>query len=185
LMKNANLRNALLISGLVLYSKDLFVAYFPIYGTQLGMNAAKIGLFLSLMAVMQIVVRVMQFHLVKWFGRTTILLVSLGTSGIVFVMVPFSSLSVILAGLAMVLGAGLGLGQPLSIVYAMNSSPPGRIGEVLGIRLGINRASQFGAPIILGAIGAIAGLSSIFWLGGTVLIIGAIATRTKNPKKEV
>lgn len=182
LMKNADLRNALIISGLVIYSKDLFTAYFPVYGSQLGMSAGQIGLFLSLMAAMSVLIRVMQFYLIKKFERSIILFVSLVVSGLVYISIPFISWPIVLACLAMTLGAGLGLGQPLSLVYAMNSSPMGRQGEVLGMRIGVNRTSQFAAPIIFGAIGTVAGLSLIFWLGGSILLWGAIAT-TRPSKK--
>ena len=64
LLKEHSLRHALIVSGLVLYSKDLFSAYFPIYGAQLGLAPSEIGILLALMSAMALVVRISQFHLV-------------------------------------------------------------------------------------------------------------------------
>ncbi|GGG01192.1 MFS transporter [Paenibacillus abyssi] len=179
LLRTANLRNALIISGLVLYSKDLFVAYFPIYATNLGMSSGRIGIILSLMAAMSILVRVTQFYLVRRFGRGRLLFVTLLLSAAAYLLIPLSEWPILLTVLAMALGVGLGLGQPLSLVFALNSSPSGRQGEVLGMRLTFNRASQFGAPILFGVIGSAAGVSPIFWLSGGVLLFGAFFTRIK------
>lgn len=179
LLRSINLRNALIISGLVLYSKDLFVAYFPIYASNLGMSSGEIGIILSLMAAMSIVVRLAQAYLVRRFGRGQLFFVTLLLSAAAYSLIPILHWPLLLAFLAMAMGSSLGLGQPLSLVFALNSSPEGRQGEVLGMRLTFNRASQFGAPILFGAVGNSAGLSPIFWLSGAVLLIGAFATRIR------
>jgi MFS family permease len=182
LLGQIDLRKALIISGLVLYSKDLFVAYFPIYGSGLGMTPSTIGIILSIMAGMSISVRMIQFWLVQKFGRARILTTTLVISGFAFSMIPFASTPVIIAIMAGALGAGLGLGQPLSLVYALNVSTVERQGEVLGLRLTFNRGSQFAAPFLFGGIGGVAGLSPVFWISGCILILGAYFTRmTSSP----
>jgi MFS family permease len=183
MLRQIDLRNALIISGLVLYSKDLFVAYFPIYATNLGISAGAIGMILSGMAGMSMVVRLKQSQLVRLFGRGRILFTTLIISGVTYVLIPFTTLPVILAGLAILLGGGLGLGQPLSLVFAMNSSPEGREGEVLGMRLTFNRGSQFGAPFLFGGIGSLSGLSPIFWVSGGILLLGAFITRIDSSEE--
>ena len=185
LLENTNLRNALLIGGMVLYSKELFSAYFPIYASGVGISASMIGIILSIVAGASMAVRIIQYQLVKKFGRKKILLVTLCISGISYSLIPFFQDQLIFIILAVFLGAGLGLGQPLSLVYAMNSSPEGRQGEVLGLRLTINRGAQFFAPIIFGTFGSLAGVSPIFWLSGGVLMLGTFLTRpTRKKEKE-
>ncbi|WP_134704238.1 MFS transporter [Ammoniphilus sp. YIM 78166] len=184
MLKDPNLRKALIISGLVLYSKDLFVAYFPIFGTSAGMSAGDVGITLSLMASMAILVRLFQFQLVQAFGRGKVLTTTLVISGLAFLCIPLTTLPVVFGLLALFLGAGLGLGQPLSLVYALNVSPPERQGEVLGMRLTFNRASQFISPFLFGAVGRIAGVSSIFLFSGVVILLGAYFTRMHSSRKE-
>jgi MFS family permease len=186
LLKNIDLRKALIISGLVLYSKDLFVAFFPLYGSRLGMQPGTIGIIISIMACFAILVRILQFQLVKNFGRSHVLTTTLMISGISFLFIAFSSIPWVLGLCAALLGAGLGLGQPLSLVYALNVSPVDRQGEVLGLRLTFNRASQFGSPFVFGIIGEFLGIAPIFIVSGAVLLFGAYFTRLSSsgkPKK--
>ncbi|GEL77092.1 MFS transporter [Tenuibacillus multivorans] len=180
MLKKVNLRKALIISGLVLYSKDLFVGYFPVYGNNIGLTPSQIGLVISLVSGMAIVVRMLQFTLVKKFGRSLVLFSTLILSGIAFVLVPTSTSMIYLSIFALMLGAGLGLGQPLSIVYTLNVSPVPRHGEVLGLRLTFNRASQFVAPFVFGAIGQVAGIAPVFYLSGAFLLLGSYFTRMKE-----
>jgi MFS family permease len=180
MLKNTNLRKALIISGLVLYSKDLFVAYFPILGTETGMTASGIGTILSLTASASIVIRILQFRLVQTFGRGKVLTATLVISGISFMCFQLSSWPFLFGIIAIFLGVGLGLGQPLSLVYAMNISPLERQGEVLGMRLTFNRFSQFISPFFFGAVGRMAGVSVIFLVSGGVLLLGAFFTRMRT-----
>ncbi|MDG5787203.1 MFS transporter [Evansella sp. AB-P1] len=180
LLKEKNLRNALISSGLVLYSKDLFVAYFPVYGNSIGLTPTEIGFVLSASAGMAVVIRLSQYWLVNTFGRSIVLTVMLILSGISFIFIPFVSWLPILLILSGLMGAGLGLGQPLSLVYALNFSKKARHGEILGIRLTLNRGSQFFAPFVFGAIGSFAGLIPIFLTSGLFLLIGAFGTKVKE-----
>ncbi|WP_102348646.1 MFS transporter [Bacillus sp. Marseille-P3661] len=178
LLKKVSLRNALIISGLSIYSKDLFAAYFPILASDKGLSASTIGLLLSLSAGASMVVRLLQAVLVHRFGRGSVLLTTLILSGISYLAIPFLDDPIIMASFVVLLGAGLGLGQPLSLVYALNSSPPERQGEVLGLRLTFNRAAQVIAPLMFGAIGGLSGVKLIFWASGAILFIGTYFTRT-------
>jgi MFS family permease len=180
MLKQVNLLKALIVSGLVLNSKDLFVAYFPVYGSSIGMSASSIGTILAVSAVLSMAVRLLQFRLVQSFGRGNVLFASLLVSGLAFIFIPLNTMPVLLAFLAACLGGGLGLGQPLSLVYALNVSPQDRQGEVLGMRLTFNRGSQFIAPFLFGGIGGLAGLAPIFWVSGAIILTGAFFTRMSD-----
>jgi len=180
MLKQINLRKALIISGLVMYSKDLYIAFFPVYANNIGLSPGTIGIILSIMGGMAMVVRLWQFHLVSRFGRGIVLTTTLIISGISYVLVPGTANLIFLAVLTGLLGAGLGLGQPLSLVYALDLTPRERQGGVLGVRITFNRLSQFTAPFLLGGIGGIAGVVPIFWVSGGILLLGAYFTRIKS-----
>lgn len=184
MLKQVNLRKALIISGLVLYSKDLFVGYFPVYGNNIGLSPSEIGLVVSLLSGVAVFVRFYQYNLVNWFGRGLVLLVTLIISGVAFIFIPLTESLIVLMLLSSILGVGLGLGQPLSIIYTLNVSPTDRHGEVLGLRLTFNRGSQFVAPFIFGGIGQLGGIVLSFLISGGVLIIGAYLTRMKGNEDE-
>lgn len=180
LLKQTNLRKAIIIGALALYSKDLFVAYFPVYGSSIGLSASQIGMVLSTAAAVAVIIRFSQYILVKTFGQVKVIFTMLILSGLSFAMIPlFSGISAlfILAGL---MGMGLGLCQPISVVFALNFSSTERHGEVLGMRLTFNRGLQFVAPLLFGAVGGIYSVFIIFIANGFLLIGGAFGTRIKE-----
>jgi MFS family permease len=185
LLGQKELRSALIIGGLVLFSKDLFTAFFPVYASEAGLRAGTIGVLLSISAIAAMCVRLLQYPLVKKYGRKYVLLVTILLSGICFSFIPFFQSIPILAALIFLLGAGLGLGQPISLVYTLNHSPDARQGEVLGLRLTFNRLSQFSAPLVFGMIGSLTGVSIVFWFAGIVLFFGTSFTKGLQAKTDV
>lgn len=177
LLRNRDLRNAILISGLVLSNRELFSAYFPLLAEKLGISPTMIGFLLAFNGLMMLIVRFCQNALVRTFGRMHVLTYSLYISGIIYLVTPSSSWLVLLFVLVGVLGGGLGLGQPLSISSVLENSPPQRAGEVLGIRVTINRLSQFAIPLVFGGVGGMAGVSAVFWASGLVLACFGYLTR--------
>lgn len=182
LLKSANVRKALVASGLVVYSKDLFVAYFPAYGSKIGLTPSQIGIVIAFTAVASMIVRALQPVLVTKFSRETVLMYSMFLGGAAYVTVPFLQNFYILCALALLLGAGLGLGQPLSLVLILNSSPPGREGELLGLRITFNRLCQLSAPTLYGILGGSMGLPPIFWTCGVFLFSGSWYSRNSRNK---
>lgn len=179
LLQNVNLRKAVLISGIGLYSKELIVAYFPLYGTKMGMTAGEIGVVLSISALMTIIVRFVQYPLVQRFGRTRLMTVTLFLGAAAYAAIPATGSPALLTVIIAFMGASLGIGQPLTMVYALNHTPSARHGEVLGLRLSANRILQFSAPIAFGGVAGAFGLSSIFVVNGVLMAAGAFFTRIR------
>ncbi|MFD1414488.1 MFS transporter [Oceanobacillus jeddahense] len=180
LLKNKNLLKAIIVSGLVISSKDLFVAYFPVYGTSVGLRPSTIGMILSICAAAAVLIRLLQFQLVLYFGRGILISATLLFSAVSFILIPLFSNVYALLLISILLGLGLGLGQPLSLVYAMNVSEPRRHGEVLGLRLTFNRVSQFLSPFLFGGFGSALGISSLFFFIGIFMFTGTFFTRLKE-----
>ncbi|PYI50838.1 MFS transporter [Paenibacillus flagellatus] len=174
------LRKALATSALVLYSRDIFVAYFPLYGSEQGLSASAIGWIITAQGVAMVVVRASIARISGRFGRGAVLFASVTAAGLAFLLVPVSAHGVLSAGLvAALMGAGLGFGQPLSMTTTYNASPKSRTAEVLGLRLATNRMSQMIAPLLFGLVGTTAGLAAVFYASGAFLLGGAVLTREK------
>lgn len=181
LLKISVLRKALISSALVLYSRDIFVAYFPLYAKDMGISASTIGWILSIQGFAMMMVRVCLTKLADTYGRDRILIASIVIAGLSFLLVPFTSQVYLLALLSAIMGFGLGCGQPLSMTTTYNVSPKSRTGEVLGLRLTTNRLSQLIAPIFFGIVGSWVGVISVFFISGAFLLGGTMAVR---PEKE-
>ncbi len=169
LLSSRPLRNTLITSGIILTGIGIYDFYFPIYGKSIGLSASTIGLILSLNSLAYFVVRLLYPWLNQRYSIENILVACLLISSIGFVLLPLFQNWIVLALMSFIIGLGLGCGQPLSIVLAYNQSPPGRTGEVLGIRLTVNKMVQFFVPILFGSIGSIVGFIPIYWSSALLL----------------
>lgn len=177
LMRNRNMRNAILIGGLLFSNRELFSVYFPLLADNMGISPTMTGILLSFSGLTMLIIRFTQTSLVRSFGRMKILTWSLYVTGIIYLVTPFSPGIVVLFVLIGILGAGLGLAQPLSTAAVLEVTVPERRGEVLGAQMMINRVSQFAIPLIFGGLGGLIGVSAIFWASGLVLTAFGYMTR--------
>jgi sugar phosphate permease len=189
LIRNRDIRNAIIIGGLIFSYRELFTVYFPLLAHNMGISPMITGILLSFSGLAMLVIRFTQTALVRSFGRMRILTWSLFATGIIYLVTPFSPWIVLLFVLVGVLGAGLGLAQPLSTAALLEGTIPEHRGEVLGVQMMMNRVSQFVIPVIFGGLGGLIGVSAIFWGSGFVLTAVGFITRplpvhVDQPKKQ-
>ncbi|WP_338451348.1 MFS transporter [Niallia oryzisoli] len=177
LMQTRDIRNAIIIGGLIFSYRELFSVYFPLLADNMGISPTMTGILLSFSGLAMLVIRFTQASLVRSFGRMRILTWSLFVTSIIYLVTPFSPWIVMLFVLVGILGAGLGLAQPLSTAALLEGTLPERHGEVLGVQMMINRVSQFAIPVIFGGLGGLLGVSAIFWGSGLVLTAFGYITR--------
>ena len=163
LLTSSQLRNILIVSAVILTGIGIFEFYLPVFGSQIGLTASMIGLILSVHSSAYFVVRIFMPFLVKIFKEEKLLKFCLWISAVVFMLIPYSKNIILLVFISFVLGLSLGCCQPLSIALAYNRSPYGRTGEVLGLRLTINKIVQFFLPIGFGSMVSLLGFITIFW----------------------
>jgi len=177
LLRQADLRRVLLASAVTMTAGDLFQLYVPLYGHAIGLSASAIGLVMGASAVAVFVTRTLIPPMSRWLGEEKLLLYSLLLMSSMFVLIPFFKSAVALGVVCFVLGLGMGLGQPLTVILAYNRSPAGRAGEVVGVRIAVNNFMHVVMPPIFGAVGSMVGLAPVFWVSASVLTFGAYATR--------
>jgi len=180
LLQSAELRRIFITSAVVISGVDLFQLYLPLYGHSVGLSASAIGMVLGAFAAAAFVVRAMIPRLVRQYGEESTLTYSLFIAAATGVLIPFFTSAVLLGGIAFALGLSLGLGQPLSVILAYNHSPPGRAGEVLGLRIAINNSIHVVVPAVFGAIGTVFGLAPVFWVNSLTLALGSYASRGRK-----
>jgi MFS family permease len=177
LVRIAPLRRTLLAGAIVFTGVDLLSFYIPIYGHSIGLPASTIGIILGAYAAAAFVVRMLMPRLVERAGEEKILTLSLLASGVTYLLFPFFQNAWVLAVIAFVLGLGMGCGQPLSMMLTYSRSPEGRTGEVLGLRITVNKVIQIGVPLVFGYIGSAFGLIPVFWTNAALLVTGGYLNR--------
>ena len=182
LLNIPGLRLALLFSTLILFSKDLYLTFFPLLGVQFGYSHLTIGFLLSINGIASVIIRFYLNPLTNRYGTVSVFIGSMIVTCVSYVALPFFPQIIIAGIIAFILGIGLGIGQPLSISLTIQNALNGRVAEALGIRLTVNRLTQVFTPIFLGALANIIGLINIFIVSSAVIAAGTGIAHNKRSK---
>jgi MFS family permease len=172
LLRDADMRRVLIAGAVVMTGIDLFQLYIPLYGHQIGLSASAIGMVLGAAAAATFVSRAVLPALVRRYSEEKTLLYALFLAASMFTLIPFFTSAIVLAAICFMLGLGMGLGQPLTVILCYRYSPAGRGGESLGLRIAINNAMHVVVPALFGAVGAVFGLAPVFWANAGVIAAG-------------
>jgi len=168
------------LSSLSQLGNDLFQTFLPIYAHGIGLTASVIGSLLSALAVASFGVRLAMLRLIALMGEHKLMAIAFYLGAGAFMLVPLSHGAGTLAVLAFVFGMAQGCTQPLTMILMFSSAEEGHAGEAVGLRMTVNNAARILGPAAFGAIGAVTGLSAVFWINGTLMAIGG---RLSAPKK--
>jgi MFS family permease len=110
-------------------------------------------------------------------GRRALLVgsVALSAVGLAVAVVPMPLWA--LAVVVVALGFGLGAGQPLTMSWLAESTPPGLRGRAMSLRLTGNRVGQVVVPSAAGLLAAGAGAGGVLALTAAGLAAAGVAAR--------
>jgi MFS family permease len=172
LLREPRLRAAFLFSGLLAMGWDLYTFVVPIYGTRIGLAASTIGIIMGSFAAATFVVRLVMPVFARRVREWAVVTAALLISGGAYSLFPFVSQVPLLMALSFLLGIGLGCAQPMIMALLYSASPPGRQGEVVGVRTTMLSASHTFLPLAFGALGSAVGMGPVFWSMAAFLISG-------------
>lgn len=175
LIQIRDLRRMYLTSALIMSGLDLFQLYLPIYGHSIALPASVIGVILGAFAAAGFVTRALLMGLVRRFGEEPTLRYAMFLAAGTFFLIPLFENAWMLGAVCFVLGLGMGVGQPLTVMLTYNYSPSGRHGEGLGLRIAINNTMHVAVPAAFGAAGSLLGLAPVFWASSAILALGGYA----------
>jgi MFS family permease len=177
LWRIGGLRKTFIASGILSSAWDLFQFYFPVYGHSVGLSASAIGVVLGVFALATFTIRVVLPQLAKRYGEPQILASSIFVAAFAFVLFPFFSNAYALAGIAFLLGLGVGCGQPMSmsLIYAL--APRGRAAESAGLRVTVNNLMHLVIPLLFGSLGTAFGYVPVFLSNSAMLVASGLLMR--------
>ena len=171
LLRTSGLLQALATSAVVVSAVDLIVVYLPAFGAERGLSAGLVGVLLTVRALFSMASRVLLGRMSSAFGRTRLMVASIVVSaaalGAVTIPMPVWGLLIVLAAM----GLGLGIGQPLTISWLTEQTPPRQRGVALSLRLAGNRIGQLSVPSVMGLLAA--GLGAAGVLVATALTVAS------------
>jgi MFS family permease len=171
------LRKLIVISGLSVASAELFAFYVPVFAHEIGLKATVIGIILGSYALAIVLMRFMLGRIMKHLTSEQIMVWFLLVAAVAFAIFPVFSNAYALMATAFVIGLGVGATQPILMTVSYERAPPGRAGEMTGLRLTVNNMARISMPVICGAIGAALGASPVFWLNAMNLVATSYLSR--------
>jgi MFS family permease len=178
LLRRPGLLRALTVSCVVLAAVDITLVYLPALGAERGIASGAVGLLLTLRGVASMTSRLFLGRLSRRLGRRRLLVgsVALSAVGLALIVVPMPLWALALVVVA--LGLGLGAGQPLTMSWLAEATPPGLRGRAMSLRLTGNRVGQVVVPSLAGLLAASTGAGGVLVLTAASLVaVGAAARR--------
>lgn len=162
----------------MLAAVDISLVYLPLLGSERDIAAGVIGALLVLRASASMVSRFMLGHLSRWLGRSRLLTGSVALSAVAMLLVVVPMPTWLLGVVVVALGLGLGAGQPLTMSWLAESTPPGLRGRAMSLRLTGNRLGQIVVPSAAGMLALGAGAGGVLGLTAAALAAAATAARS-------
>jgi MFS family permease len=153
----------------------------PIYGSGIGLSASMIGVTMGAFAAATFVVRISLPYLSRRLTAWRLLRAALLISAATYIVFPLVTDVALLIALAFALGLGLGAAQPMAMALLHDAVPEGRSGEAVGLRAAIVTLSHTVMPLLFGALGTAAGITSAFWVVAAALAVGGRVATTRPP----
>ncbi len=178
LLRRPGLLRALTVSCVVLAAVDITLVYLPALGAERGIASGAVGLLLALRGAASMTSRLFLGRLSGRLGRRRLLVgsVALSAVGLALIVVPMPVWA--LAVVVVALGLGLGAGQPLTMSWLAEATPPGLRGRAMSLRLTGNRVGQVVVPSLAGLVAAGTGAAGVLVLTAASLVaVGAAARR--------
>jgi MFS family permease len=164
----------------VLSAADVFTAYMPVLGEQRGISPGVVGVILGLRAAASIASRVGIAAIVRAVGRARLIALSALAAAGAFIALTSTTDVWVTGALVIVIGFGLGFGQPLSMTMVVQLVPSYARATALSIRLTGNRLGQVVGPAAAGVIAGSAGTKPVFWMLSATLGASAATIRRQD-----
>ena len=181
LLGDPALRKVIIISGLSVASAELFAFYVPVFAHEIGLSASMTGIVLGSYALAIVLMRFMLGQIMRRLEPEQIMVWFLLVAAAAFGVFPLFTSAYALMATAFVIGIGVGATQPILMTISYERSPPGRTGEMTGVRLTVNNLARMSMPLVSGALGAAFGTSPVFWMNACNLLLTSYLSR--KPKK--
>ena len=169
LMREPMFRRLIWVNWLLSSCWDVHTFVVPILGHERGYSASVIGTILGAFAIAAAAVRVLLPLLAHSLREWAVVTVAMVMTALLFAVYPLMPTALSMGVVSVFLGFTLGCVQPMIMSTLHQITPEARHGEALGLRLMVINASSVLMPILFGTVGAVVGVSVVFWVVGTVV----------------
>ncbi len=158
---------------------SLYIFLMPLYGSEIGMSASRIGVVMSGFSLMTVLTRAVLPVFVRKLTLWQVLLISLAGACLCLALFPFFRGFAMLFALGILLGICLGLSGPMALSLLYEHAPRERLGEMLGLRVTLMNTSFTLVPLLSGTLTATLGMGPVFWVLAVMLGAGCVTVRER------
>ena len=173
LLQSPPMRRLLMVNWLFSSCWDVHTFVVPVLGHERALSASVIGTILGGFAVAAVAVRlfipIAAARVKEWHALTASMLLT----AIVFLIYPWMHSAWSMGVCSVVLGIALGAVQPMIMSTLHQITPHAQHGQAIGLRLTTINFSSVLMPLLFGSVGAVVGVSVVFWTVGTMVALGA------------
>jgi len=173
LLRDPMMRRLLLVNWFLSSCWDVHTFVLPVLGHERGYSASVIGMLLGSFAMAATLVRLIMPWLAAHLREWVVISGAMLLTAVLFGLYPFMPNAVSMGLCSVLLGLVLGSVQPMIMSTLHQITPSDRHGEALGLRLMSLNGSSVLMPMLFGSIGAVVGVSVVFWTVGVVVGLGA------------
>ena len=173
LLREPMMRRLMLVNWIMSSCWDVHTFVVPLVGHERGFNASVIGVILGSFAIAAALIRVVMPLFAARLRENVVVTTSMVIAALVLALYPFMRGPIGMGACSVVLGLALGSVQPMIMSMLHQITPHARHGEALGLRLMALNASSVAMPLVFGSLGAVVGVSALFWAVGLVVGSGA------------
>ena len=152
------------ISGLVVAAIDLTGIFLPLLGSERGLSSGFVGALLVTRAVFSALIRVVINGLILRVGAERVAMVGLAVATVAMCAVALPLHSALMVVAMAVLGASLGVADPITGAWSAQLAPLEAQGRAASFRIMANRAGQVVVPLVAAGIAPLLGAAGGFWL---------------------
>jgi MFS family permease len=173
LLANPAMRRLMLVNWCMSSAWDVHMFAVPVLGHEHEFSASVIGSILGSFAIAAAAVRVMMPLFASRLREHVVITSAMLLTASVFALYPFMVTPLTMGACSVLLGLALGSVQPMLMSTLHQITAPERHGEALGLRLMAINASSVLMPVAFGTLGAVVGVSVVFWAVGLAVAAGS------------
>ena len=173
LLREPMMRRLLLVNWLLSSCWDVHTFVVPVLGHERGYSASVIGALLGGFAMAATAVRLTMPWLAAHLRERVVISAAMVLTALLFGLYPFMPSAATMGLCSVLLGLVLGSVQPMIMSTLHQITPSDRHGEALGLRLMSLNGSSVLMPMLFGSLGAVVGVSVVFWVVGGVVGLGS------------
>lgn len=177
LMREPMMRRLMLVNWCLASCWDVHMFAVPVIGHERGFDATVIGAILGAFAIAAALIRVVIPFFAARLREHHVVTAAMLVTMLIFAAYPFMRSALAMGACSVLLGLALGAVQPMVMSMLHQITPEARHGEALGLRLMAINASSVAMPVVFGTLGAVMGVSALFWAVGAFVGLGSRQAR--------